>query len=377
MEMRRIPATLFALLLTLTGCATLNDAALDGDLSEVQALLAEGEPVDRRDEAGSTPLMAAAKADRTRVIRLLLASGADPDATDRFGKSALWYAYDYGHPEAFRMLLDSGASADFLLEDAGPPGTPEKRRMYDLAREHALVRSIRKLGGGAAIGRFETYFTRYRDGAFAPRVLEMLREIVRADYEDIQPHGENGDPEALRRFLSTYSRLGNPLYEVTATRLNIRSGPAVTTRRVGEYLNGEVVAVLETSDGWLRTDRGWISGAYARRLRDGITVVTPYIRKVREHLADLARNAAVKGKNLDIKAPAEPGASRRKAVSTPAPERTPASPEARARRELESILAAPTLEKLETFIRTYRDQDGLDAVVGEARRRYRMILLGQ
>ena len=377
--MRRIPATLIALLLTLTGCATLHDAALDGDVSEVQALLSEGEPVDERDEAQGTPLMAAAKANRTRVIRLLLANGADPNATDRFGKTALWYAYDYGHRNAFRMLLESGASADFLLTAAAPPGAPEKRRMYDLAREYELVESMEASGGGAAIGRFETYFARYRDGAFAPRVLGMLRDIVRADYEDIQPGGDDADPESLRRFLSTYAQLGNPLYEITATRLNIRSGPAVSTRRVGEYLNGEVVAVLETSDDWLRTDRGWISGAYARRLRDGISAVTPYIGKVREHLAGSGGVPPDKSNVQDARGPraSEPGAPRRESVSPPAPERTPASPQARVRRELESILADPSLEKLETFIRAYRDREGLEAEVGEARRRYRMILLGQ
>lgn len=49
---------------------------------------------------------------------------------------------------------------------------------------------------------------------------------------------------------------------VTASELRIRQSAASTAAVVGSYKKGDKVTVLETSNGWGRTDKGWISLNY-------------------------------------------------------------------------------------------------------------------
>ena len=51
---------------------------------------------------------------------------------------------------------------------------------------------------------------------------------------------------------------------VTATELNIRTGPNTTYESVGKYVNGDSVTITETKDGWGKTDKGWISMNYVK-----------------------------------------------------------------------------------------------------------------
>ena len=49
---------------------------------------------------------------------------------------------------------------------------------------------------------------------------------------------------------------------VYTPRLNIREQPGTGYATVGAYFSGEKVEILETKDGWGRTDKGWISMEY-------------------------------------------------------------------------------------------------------------------
>ena len=72
----------------------------------------------------------------------------------------------------------------------------------------------------------------------------------------------------------------NEKYTVTpSVGVNIRSGPDSGYGKVGAYSKSTVVTVLETQNGWGRTDMGWVSMAYlepveeAQRVTDnGITI---------------------------------------------------------------------------------------------------------
>lgn len=49
---------------------------------------------------------------------------------------------------------------------------------------------------------------------------------------------------------------------VTAEELNIRAGAGSTYEKVGTYKKGDSIVILETKDGWGRTDKGWVSLKY-------------------------------------------------------------------------------------------------------------------
>ena len=52
-------------------------------------------------------------------------------------------------------------------------------------------------------------------------------------------------------------------YFITASTLNIRDQASTAGRQVGTYTQGDKVVIIETSNGWGKTDRGWISMQYA------------------------------------------------------------------------------------------------------------------
>lgn len=68
-------------------------------------------------------------------------------------------------------------------------------------------------------------------------------------------------PDATEPDSSTSTTTGTK-GTITAESLNIREGAGTEYESVGGYAKGEVVTILETKDGWGRTDKGWISLKY-------------------------------------------------------------------------------------------------------------------
>lgn len=57
----------------------------------------------------------------------------------------------------------------------------------------------------------------------------------------------------------------NSKFEITATSLNIRANYNTASTILGEYKKGDIVtAIQKASNGWYKTDKGWISGQYVK-----------------------------------------------------------------------------------------------------------------
>lgn len=89
--------------------AALLNAAENGDLGQVQSLVAAGTPVDARDALGWAPLIWAAYQGRTDVVEFLLAKGANLHAEGKAGQTALHEAGFMGHSDLLALLLGKGA----------------------------------------------------------------------------------------------------------------------------------------------------------------------------------------------------------------------------------------------------------------------------
>lgn len=100
-----------------SGSEALLESADDGELEAVKRLLAEGAPVDSRDEDGRTPLMLALDEAETEVARALLAAGADVAALDREGRTTLMYAAAGGEVELIRELAGRGVDIGARAHD--------------------------------------------------------------------------------------------------------------------------------------------------------------------------------------------------------------------------------------------------------------------
>ncbi len=89
------------------------EAAKDGNMHNVRALLAKGADVNAKDNhQGATALMFAADYGHADVVRALLARGAHVNAKDSDGITALMFAAWKGHADIVRALLAKGADVN-------------------------------------------------------------------------------------------------------------------------------------------------------------------------------------------------------------------------------------------------------------------------
>ena len=84
--------------------AGLHAAARNGDLAQVDRLLAQGASLNAPDAAGRTPLILATMQGHVDVVRHLLAAGANPALLDREGLDALQHARRQGLKQIGQLL---------------------------------------------------------------------------------------------------------------------------------------------------------------------------------------------------------------------------------------------------------------------------------
>jgi ankyrin repeat protein len=87
----------------------LHQAALQGDVERVSALLSSGVEVNARDAHGRTALIIATKKGDIQIVRILLRSGADPNAKDSLGETAMSNAQRLGLVHIGLLLKQAGA----------------------------------------------------------------------------------------------------------------------------------------------------------------------------------------------------------------------------------------------------------------------------
>ena len=92
----------------------LAEAAGNGDMGKVVALLKWGASVGGRGEHGRTPLHKAAQHGRMEVAELLVNKGADIDARDNSGKTPLHLAAWQAHEDIAAFLIAKGADVNAL-----------------------------------------------------------------------------------------------------------------------------------------------------------------------------------------------------------------------------------------------------------------------
>ncbi|MCC9602261.1 ankyrin repeat domain-containing protein [Stieleria sp. JC731] len=98
----------------------MNRAVKQGDLAEVDRLLASGATVNGTGANGMTPLMTACAAGDIAAVRHLISLGADVNGCSKY-RSALMLAAETGHADIVQLLLLNGVDTDwtnFRSEDA-------------------------------------------------------------------------------------------------------------------------------------------------------------------------------------------------------------------------------------------------------------------
>lgn len=395
-------SVLILFLLIVSGCVSSQDAYLKEKFDQIRPLEEEDLAI-REFHHDLPPLIAAAKSDDFRAVARLLEAGEDMEKRDPYGRSALWYAFEHASFESFRLLLENGAKADFPLSYGTPSDRYEKLRFYSLAREYALYNRIKDFENSNDIQMFDAYFSEFPNGHYAAETESMFRQILERDYEQMKDSAAGA-----KQFMEKYAGMGKHAYLITANVLNIREGNSIKTGKKGQYIRGQVVFVLSQRGDWLRTDRGWISAKYAKRVTKQIPVLTAYLEKIAPRLPPEAEYAETglptpredaepshpETVSQDTEAFERKKALRKPSLPDPEPEHRKVQKknvrvlkashsESRSKEkagpvqaELDALLENATLPALEAFISKYKKNRAYRAVVEQARDAYKRILLG-
>jgi ankyrin repeat protein len=97
------------------GAADLRSAAWDGDLGQVQSLIAKGVPVDAEDTGGRTALHEAALQGHKDVAEVLVRCGARMDKGDNRGRTPVMAAMERDHRSLVEYFVRAGAAVNLHL----------------------------------------------------------------------------------------------------------------------------------------------------------------------------------------------------------------------------------------------------------------------
>ncbi|MGK7377558.1 M48 family metallopeptidase [Planococcus sp. 1R117A] len=101
---------------TVEGQTPLMTAVSDGDLAEVEQLVADGADVNEKDSEGADALMHAIYSGDTAIISYLLEAGADVNTADDYS-TGLGAAVLYGEYESAKLLMEKGADPTLAGSD--------------------------------------------------------------------------------------------------------------------------------------------------------------------------------------------------------------------------------------------------------------------
>lgn len=120
----------------LIGEIELNDAAANGDLEKIKALLNQPVPVPVNDHKGNTPIHYAAMFGHVDVMKYLLERMFDPHAPNRENVRPIHWAALGGYKEAVQLLLERDADVEAVDDNGLTPlfaaargGNPEVIRL--------------------------------------------------------------------------------------------------------------------------------------------------------------------------------------------------------------------------------------------------------
>lgn len=110
------------LLLVLSGCMSIQEAARTGNAKEVEAQLSLGvNPNTRTLRYLISPLQEAAANGHVGVAKILLEKGADPNLRNEGGATPMHYAAKHGYVEIIKLLFENGGNARQKGTGCGTP----------------------------------------------------------------------------------------------------------------------------------------------------------------------------------------------------------------------------------------------------------------
>jgi len=137
----------------------------------------------------------------------------------------------------------------------------------------------------ARVGGGKFFWPAYPDkqleavGDITDDILEEYNILDIVSHEEIDTRGWKTDPgpsfpmDEYKRLVreNPHRDLDSDAYQVTASSLNVRSGPGSNYGKITSVLRGDIVLVVEADGKWKRIDLngnedGWVHGGYLRKI---------------------------------------------------------------------------------------------------------------
>ena len=162
------------------------EAAEDGDIPEIERLLAAGADVNAAVEGDGSPLIAAARANRLAVARLLLDRGANPNLAVPGDGSPLIAAASDGAVNMMTLLLARGANIELAVEgdenpliQASAAGRLDAVKLLVAHGANVNAQAWADLSGAGRQGEYRTPLSMARRGRHADVVAFLIASGAR------------------------------------------------------------------------------------------------------------------------------------------------------------------------------------------------------
>ena len=93
---------------------SLHQAAVDGDMNNVKALISSGADINGKNMMGWTPLHAAVRNQQKIVAEFLIGKGADVNAKNNSGQTPLHFAIEFGQKDVVELMIAKGADVNAM-----------------------------------------------------------------------------------------------------------------------------------------------------------------------------------------------------------------------------------------------------------------------
>ena len=177
-----------------------------------------------------------------------------------------WIVLDY-------VEMNNGSNAGNAGEDTPAPTEPAATEPTNTTRIVATVTS-NGLNIRQEPNTTSTVVGNYKNGATIT-ILETKNGWGRTDkgwvsmtYVSTNGGTTTNNNNNTNNTANNTTNTNGTAYFITATPLNIRDEASINGKQIGTYVEGERVVVTQTSNGWGKTDKGWISLDYAYKPGD-------------------------------------------------------------------------------------------------------------
>ena len=178
---------------------------------------------------------------------------ADPDAPAKTGSyfiRVLEAAMHYKEEEAQEEAPAPVKNIATVAESTG---------LYSSYSKSTKVLAQLKPGNELSIKRTATFSsTRWVYATAGDYNVSGWVPVSKLNMPDIVENADLDSREISEDYVPAYAKMGI----VTASQLNIRTAPGTGFDRIGSYRSGDRVGIIETNNGWGRTAKGWISLSY-------------------------------------------------------------------------------------------------------------------